>query len=80
VNIYHPTVQGNGLNAFAQQLPAQKRIAPSHDAFRARAQDRAPALGIGPLNNGGGGVCMPIYDSAGVQKAPYCHHYSTNSN
>jgi hypothetical protein len=25
-------------------------------------------------------VCMPIYDSAGVQKAPYCHHYSTNSN
>jgi hypothetical protein len=46
VNIYRPTVQDNGLNAFARQLPAAR--------FEA-------------------GGCIPQYDGAGVQKAPYCH-------
>lgn len=71
VNIYRPTVQDNGLGAFAQQLPVQIRFK-HQDELRARAQERAPVF-----NNG---VCMPQYDSAGVQKAPYCHHYSTSGN
>jgi hypothetical protein len=28
VNIYTPTVQDNGMGAFAQQLPGQRRVAP----------------------------------------------------
>ena len=66
VNIYRPTVQDNGLGAFAQQLPVQPGVK-SRDALRARAQERARGL-----NDGG---CIPQYDSAGVQKAPYCHHW-----
>jgi hypothetical protein len=65
VNIYRPTVQDNGASAFARQLPGQTRIK-SGDPLRARAQERAPSFN--------GGVCIPQYDSAGVQKAPYCHH------
>jgi hypothetical protein len=65
VNIYRPTVQDNGLSAFAQQAPVQMRIE-SPDALRARAQERAPGFGAGG--------CIPQYDSSGVQKAPYCHH------
>jgi hypothetical protein len=65
VNIYRPTVQDNGLSAFAQQLPVQMRIK-SRDPLRARAQERAPGFGAGG--------CIPQYDSSGVQKAPYCHH------
>jgi hypothetical protein len=65
VNIYRPTVQDNGASAFARQLPGQTRIK-SGDPLRARAQERAPGFN--------GGVCIPQYDSAGVQKAPYCHH------
>jgi hypothetical protein len=64
-NIYRPTVQDNGLGAFAQQLPVQMRMK-SRDALRARAQERAPGFGAGG--------CIPQYDSSGVQKAPYCHH------
>jgi hypothetical protein len=65
VNIYRPTVQDNGLSAFAQQPSVQMRIK-SRDALRARAQERAPGFGAGG--------CIPQYDSSGVQKAPYCHH------
>jgi hypothetical protein len=65
VNIYRPTVQDNGLNAFARQLSGQWRIK-SRDALRARAQERARGFGAGG--------CIPQYDSSGVQKAPYCHH------
>jgi hypothetical protein len=64
VNIYRPTVQDNGLSAFAK-VPEHMRIK-SRDALRARAQERAPGF------NAGG--CVPQYDSSGVQKAPYCHH------
>jgi hypothetical protein len=71
VNIYRPTVQDNGLGAFAQQRPVQPRIT-SRDALRARAQERARSFD--------NGVCIPQYDSAGVQKAPYCHHYTTSGN
>jgi hypothetical protein len=65
VNIYRPTVQENGLSAFAQQRPVQTRLK-SRGALRARAQERAPGFGAGG--------CIPQYDSSGVQKAPYCHH------
>lgn len=70
VNIYRPTVQDNGLGAFAQQLPVQIRFK-HQDGLRARAQERAPERARSFEN----GVCMPQYDSAGVQKAPYCHHW-----
>jgi hypothetical protein len=75
VNIYRPTVQDHSLGAFAQQLPVQPRIT-SRDALRARAQERAPERARSFDN----GVCIPQYDSAGVQKAPYCHHYTTSGN
>jgi hypothetical protein len=65
VNIYRPTVQDNGLSAFARQRPVQLRIK-SYDALRARAQQRAPGFSASG--------CIPQYDSSGVQKAPYCHH------
>jgi hypothetical protein len=44
------------------------------DALRARAQERAPAFGFAPGNGADPSQCVPQYDSAGVQKAPYCHH------
>jgi hypothetical protein len=43
-------------------------------ALGARAQERAPSFQLAPGNGSASWPCIPQYDSAGVQTAPYCHH------
>jgi hypothetical protein len=45
----------------------------SGDALRARAQERVPGFDSGSRNLADPWQCIPQYDSAGVQTAPYCH-------